>query len=185
MTKRRLKSTDTPFSKRLVIDASVTRRYGDTASTDAQLCRHFLMVVLELCHRVVVTPGLKAEFMHRHSTQFYTWLRKMRQSGKVEERNPAKDETLRSSIRSLAAPVARKKAMTKDVHLLEAALLTDENVVSADDAARSAFSLLCRNVPGLRRIVWVNPLHVNEDPVRWLRRGARPEQERRLCAGGP
>ena len=50
-------------SKRLVIDASIARSAGGSKATVAcsTHCRDFLKSVLEICHRIVMTPEMMSE----------------------------------------------------------------------------------------------------------------------------
>jgi len=70
--------------------------------------------------------------------------------------------------------------MLEDVHLIEAALVTDRLVVALDERVRRHYRRACSVVPGLRRIVWVNPNRKEESANIWLRTGARAERLRML-----
>ena len=52
------------FSKLLVIDASIGRAAGQRGSAHpaSRACREFLDSVYGICHRMVVTPEIKAEW---------------------------------------------------------------------------------------------------------------------------
>ena len=90
-------------------------------------------------------------------------------------------EKLRTRIAS-AVPDNRMQAAEKDVHLIEAALGTDRLVASQDERARGIFREASRGVRELKPIVWVNPTLSADDPIGWLRNGARSEAHRQLGA---
>jgi len=64
--------------------------------------------------------------------------------------------------------------MEQDVHLVEAALVTDRIVVSTDNSARRLFSVLAERHGLLRTVVWVNPAENPDRLVQWLEKGAKP-----------
>lgn len=71
--------------------------------------------------------------------------------------------------------------MLKDVHLIEAASKVDLIVVSLDQKIRKIFATNTKNVNEFSKIVWVNPERDSqENPILWLKNGAKLEKERRL-----
>jgi hypothetical protein len=66
-------------SQRLVIDASVARSAGDKDATYPQSvhCREFLLAVLDICHQIVMTPAIKAEWDKHQSKFALMWRRQM------------------------------------------------------------------------------------------------------------
>ena len=57
-------------SRRLVIDASVARAAGDTSMhPTSRSCRDFLLAILEICHRFVMTQSIKEEW-DKHQSGF-------------------------------------------------------------------------------------------------------------------
>ena len=71
-------------------------------------------------------------------------------------------------------------AMKKDLHLIQAARITDKRVISLDDTARNYFSAVSSQVGELRDILWVNPVNDDETPTQWLKDGAANEEQRKL-----
>jgi hypothetical protein len=66
-------------SRRLVIDADVARSAGGEQATHprSKHCRDFPRAVLEICHRLVLTP-LTGDEWKRHRSRFAaTWLGQM------------------------------------------------------------------------------------------------------------
>ena len=100
----------------------------------------------------------------------------------VHRHDAEHDENLRRRVVS-AVPEARdRKAAEMDVHLIEAALGTDRLVASQDERARGIFREASRGVRELKPIIWVNPTLSADDPIGWLRNGARSEAHRQLGA---
>jgi hypothetical protein len=47
--------------------------------------------------------------------------------------------------------------MRKDLLLVEAAIATDERIISLDDKVQALFSTESKEISDLRNIVWINP----------------------------
>lgn len=170
------------ISRRLVIDASVARSSGgeDATFPTSKRCRDFLKAVLDICHRIVLTPEIQAEW-HKHQSNFARrWLVSMFARKKVEQVASVTDQNLRDKINAVAENEKACAAMLKDVHLLEAALATDETVVTLDEIVRELFAKASRSVGEIKYVVWVNPDKDDEESLRWLENGAKAEKKRKL-----
>ncbi|MEQ9669765.1 hypothetical protein [Coleofasciculus sp. G2-EDA-02] len=171
-------------SKQLVIDASVARSSGgeDATYPTSVHCRDFLQAVLDICHKVVMTPDIKQEWDKHQSTFALRWRRRMVAKGKFVFLNVPLDKELWDKIDQIAATNRQRAEMFKDLRLLEAAIATDKTVISLDDnTARTFFSQAAVEINALKEIVWVNPDKVEEEtPIEWLERGAKPESDRLL-----
>ena len=66
-------------------------------------------------------------------------------------------------------------ALRKDFHLIEAAIAHDRTVVSLDELVRRLFKAAALSVAAIKRVVWVNPVNAAEQPLVWLRNGAKAE----------
>ena len=106
------------------------------------------------------------------------WYRLMGEEGRVHSDDAVPDEKLRRQIGDAVSE--RKRAAEKDVHLIEAALRTDGLVASQDERARRIFRDASASVQELKPIVWVNPTAPDDDPIGWLKNGARSETWRRF-----
>jgi hypothetical protein len=97
---------------------------------------------------------------------------------------PANDE-LRHNIEGYAITISekRRKAMLKDTHLIEAAILADRIVISADKKIRRYFGEVAHKIQPLALIVWANPCISEEMVIDWLQQGAPLEPERLLGYG--
>ncbi|HAG83222.1 MAG TPA: hypothetical protein DCL61_19275 [Cyanobacteria bacterium UBA12227] len=171
-------------SKRLVIDASVGRSSGGEEATypTSVHCRDFLKAVLDICHKVVMTPDIRDEW-NKHQSEFARkWRSQMVAKRKFEFLDVPVNEELWNQIDLLAGTDKQRAEMFKDLRLLEAALVTDKTVISLDDnTARRFFSKAAAQVDELKDIVWVNPDKIEEEqPIEWLQNGANPEPDRQL-----
>jgi hypothetical protein len=170
-------------SKRLVIDASVARSAGgkDAIYPTSVHCRDFLQAVLDICHKVVMTREMKAEWDKHQSKFARTWMRQMvarkkfeylsdipsqkalwEKIQKVLENDPATDRELWDKI----------EAAHKDFLLLEAALASDKIIISLDDRVKKHFHRAAIQVGELRAIAWINPTQSPQNVRIWLTEGA-------------
>jgi hypothetical protein len=169
-------------SKRLVIDADVLRASGGEKATHprAKGCRDFLQEVLSLCHRVVMTPEIGKEWRKHRSDFVREWRFSMEARKKVCRVEPPANEVLLDKIEKTATNEKALEDMQKDFHLLEAAMATDQTVISLEKTVRKHFTQAAQRVGEIRDIVWVNPERTEEQPLPWLRDGAPPEAHRQL-----
>ena len=170
------------FSKQLVIDASVARASGghDATYPASKMCRDFLLDVLSICHRVVMTPEISLEWKKHQSFFAQTWLVSMRRKGKIEDLESQDADQLLEQVLSPVAGDKAHLAIKKDIHLVIAALMTDNRVASLDDTVRRLLMQAALNVPRIKKIVWINPAHDGEQPQKWLAQGATADGHRML-----
>ena len=175
-------------SKRLVIDTDVAQASGSEGATypRAKRCRDFLLKVSSLSYRIMMTPEIICEWNRRQSLFALRWRGAMARSNKVcgVKKSPV-DEEFRNKIEDAAEEKNQIPAMRKDVHLLEAARISDQTIISLEKRARRHFAYAAQHVDEIRDIVWVNPERVEEEePLVWLQNGAPPEDHRKLRAWG-
>lgn len=173
-------------SKRLVIDASVTRSSGGSEAIHPTSvnCRNFLLAVLEICHRVVMTPGIRQEWDNHQSRFAREWLRRMVAKKKlVALPDLPVDVELWSKVEALAESDGQWAQMAKDMRLIEAAIATDKTIVSLDEnTARKLFGKAATQIQAMQSIIWVNPDKPEEQCLDWLQKGALPEKQRTFGA---
>jgi len=100
-----------------------------------------------------------------------TWLRKMYGRKRVDHAALAEFDSLRERW-SAATTTEREHVMTKDAHLVAAALESDRRLLSGDETARGLFSDLSSTCSELSDVLWANP-HIREDrAIDWLQQGA-------------
>jgi hypothetical protein len=171
-------------SKRLVIDASIARACGQPGAihpTSAH-CRNFLENVLSICHCVVMTPEIRAEWRKHNSRFAKTWMTQMVARRKLTAVQILPDQDLREQLETWADTYKQREEIVKDIHLLEAALANDQIIVSLDEnTARRYFTQAAQKIKVLRPIIWVNPDKIEpEQPIAWLLAGAPTEENRML-----
>ena len=173
-------------SKRLVIDTDVAQASGSETATHprAKHCRDFLQKMLSLSHSVVMTPEISNEWKRHRSGFARRWRVSMDARKKVYRVNAQADRELRDKIEEAATGENEIEDMRKDFHLLEAALATDQTIISLDETVRGCFARATGYVGEIREIVWVNPDHIEEEPLVWLQNGAPLEDRRQLRAWG-
>jgi hypothetical protein len=171
-----------PKSVRLVIDACVARAAGgeDAEHPKSKTCRDFLISVLEVCHRAVMSPEVYEEWKNHQSGFARRWRVGMVARKKIHFQECRENEMIRQEIERAAPTQTALDVMMKDIHLVENALATDKRIVSLDQEARNHFHRAAAAVRKLRLVVWVNPKIDEEAPISWLERGAPDDRERRL-----
>ena len=174
-------------SKRLVIDANVARTSGAKPTDQAaKRCRDFLLKVLSLSYRIMMTPEIICEWNRRQSPFALKWRSAMARSNKVcgVKKSPV-DEEFRNKIEDAAEQKNQIPAMRKDFHLLEAARISDQTIISLERRVRRHFAYVAQHVDEIGDIVWVNPNRTaEEEPLVWLQNGAPPDDHRKLRTWG-
>lgn len=172
-------------SKRLVIDADVARASGSETATQprARHCRNFLDQVLILSHRVVMTERISNEWKNHQSRFARRWRVSMDARKKIDRIAPPEYVDIRDKVTNTTSDGNEIEALQKDFHLLQAALATDQTVISLDETIRRLFGRATQQVGEIRGIIWVNPdKTAEEEPIVWLQNGAPPESHRKLSA---
>ena len=178
-----------PQSKTLVIDASIARAAGGEHSQhpDSSHSRDFLKAVLDICHKIGMTPAIKEEW-DRHESHFArSWRKTMVARKKLIAKAVPENTGLRAAVDGLpmrdkdeATQRKHKAAMLKDCHLLEAANAFDQRIFSADDIVRHHFRDAAAHIPEVRPVLWGNPVKHPERVCAWLEAGVPDQDEWRL-----
>ena len=172
--------------KRLVVNASVARAAGGEGATASVSinCTVFLETFRdESPNHVVMTSELSEEWDKHQSNFAATWLRSMIARKRFAYLKPAQNTVLYDAIERTATGERDLEALRKDFHLLQAALATDQTVISRDETIRRLFTHASRQVGEIRHVIWVNPDRTTEEqPITWLQNGAPPETHRQLSA---
>jgi hypothetical protein len=165
-------------SRRLVIDACIARSAGTTDHPISRACREFLRAVLDVCHRAVFSPELSREWKEHRSDFAVRWRAATVARKKIEYLDSVNEHP---AMRAEIQKMPRAIEILKDVHLIEAALATDQIIISSDEnTARIPFREIAAKVRSIRHIVWVNPTFAEECAMEWLQDGAPPDESRRL-----
>ncbi|MBI4963827.1 MAG: hypothetical protein HY913_11175 [Desulfomonile tiedjei] len=182
-------------SKRLVVDADILLSAGGEKATHPRAIssRDFLKAIRRICHKVVTTPEIAAEWYKKPTKKrksrrlqafASTWLTSMHAKKKIIFLNPPRKTSLRNKAKRLVAKKGDLETLLNDMHLIEAASSADTIVVSYDEAARKLFHQAASNLGELRNIAWVNPENEAEEPIKWLEAGA-PKDQSRLLGSNP
>jgi hypothetical protein len=171
-------------AKTLVVDASVARAAGEQGKVESSSrCRQFLDAILECGHRCAMDSELRSEWARHEGGYAKRWRTTM-----VSRRRVIAVAVLYPQVAPLLDDLettqAKKRAMNKDIHLVEVALLTDRRIVSLDNTVRTHFQTACERIELLRKIYWSNPVAEGQGAIDWLRRGAPDERLRLLTAPG-
>jgi hypothetical protein len=170
------------ISKLLVIDASVARSAGDAKATDpiSIACRDCLETIRKVCHRMVITTEISAEW-NRHQSSFASgWRRWMISKRKFVRLAPTLDPELYDAIGQLITIEQQQAAMLKDTLLVEAAVSSDKIILSLDERVRRLLVVVAPKVRAVGELIWVNPSKVEENCLTWLQQGAQVEQHRQI-----
>lgn len=169
-------------SRRLVIDASVARAAGgeDATFPISKYCRDFLSTTLTICHHIVMTPEIENEWKRHQSAFARKWRRYMEGKKKIYRLKNAVNNELRRKFENISIKDTEKEVMLKDIHLIEAALVTDKIVISLDEEARELFYVSSTKLGELKDAIWINPGKLEEKSIVWLENGANNEKHRHL-----
>lgn len=170
-------------AKRLVIDTDVVSAASSAGSERAGACKNFLDTMHATFHRVVLTEKLFNEWKEHQSRYSSQWLKNMYAKRQVDhDITLPPPEELEQRVCPAIPSLAAQDAARKDLHLIQAALATDQRVVSLDQSARSAFAAAGKAIAEIGATIWVNPERESETPIQWLRSGAPNEAARQLAS---
>lgn len=163
-------------SKLLVVDASIMRAAGGEGATDPAPAhaRDTLKAILTICHRVCLEPVLREEWKRHRSGFAQLWWRQMYARRKVVNCEPPSCAEILDDIRSFPAITASDiDAVEKDIHLIAAALATDQTVLSWDIQVSAIVRKVCadnRTVTSKRiaHVLWINPIADRDLLHAWL-----------------
>ncbi len=142
-------------------------------------CRDFLKAMRETKCKVVLTSEIKVEWKKNLSKYARKWWSFMTKSGRITYRKNTVNDDLRKTIENSEKLKTdkRRNAALKDAILIEAALATDEAVVSQDDHARRDFKVIAGEYKRIKSILWINPVSEEDNALEWLNNGARKEDK--------
>ncbi len=169
--------------KRLIIDASVASSAGRKSELQSRCCRNFLLWVYKKQYHVIMSEDLCSEWNLHESKIAIKWRKAMKDKRRIHKICCSPDEDLRNAISSTQYVRDNEgvlQIVTDDAHLIELAFKSDKTIISLDDEVRDHLKTISKAVVCLRIIVWVNPTIDEEKPIEWLRKGARPEEHRKL-----
>ena len=168
-------------SRVLVIDASIARAAGDVSMhPTSRSCREFLEGVRQHGHRMAMTEAIQAEW-NKHQSRFARgWRTSMVARKRIEFVEVAPHLTLDKRVARAVTDTFLAAIIDKDRRLIEAALVTEQRVISLDDHVRRLLQDHIAQLPEVRSICWVNPCTPEEKAIAWLESGAPAERTRLL-----
>lgn len=169
-------------SRLLIVDASIARSAGPEKSVypTSRACREFLQAILRICHRVVFTEAIQAEWDEHQSGFARRWRLSMFAHRKINRVTVEPDDALRNLVSTAADDDAITAILLKDCHLIEAACSTEMRITSLDEKARNHFRNTTETVQLLRAVCWVNPDVPLEEAIQWLENNAPLDRHRLL-----
>lgn len=168
-------------SRILVIDASIARASGGKGAVHPKAAdtRNFLVTVLQICHKAVMTPAVRDEWDKHQSNFARKWRSSMVAKKKLLLVDVPENDEIRNQVTSANIGQKQKNAMLKDCHLLEAAIANDFRVISLDDTVQELFKNEL-NFPEVNNVLWVNPTVEAQQILNWLCHGAKDCSEYKL-----
>ena len=166
----------------LVIDANVARSAGPENATHptSKSCRDVLLAVEKHGFCIVSTADLREEWNRHQSGFFRLWRVQMMARKRITALPVSADTILRNKLKACPSSEKDCEAMLKDVHLLEAALASDNRIISCERVVRILFAHACSTVSEIRHILWAKPDNEEEKVIGWLEKGTPDEDHRRL-----
>jgi len=166
----------------VVVDASVGRAAGDkTASHPTSLaCRKTLQAIFAKKHFAVFDRRLLEEWKKQRSNYARGWQRQMTSHGRIVRTLGTQSEAVDGCILA-SDDESGREAMSKDVHLVNAALQTGAVVLSLDESAERLFRNLATMCDMLCPMQWAHPVSDHEHVYGWLSAGAPQLPAWRFC----
>ena len=166
----------------VVIDADVARSAGETENQISRRCRKFLKLILENKHILVTTDRINEEWKKHQSNYFRKWKVIMLSKKLFKKVVVGENDGFEDNVTALNLNKNIEDIVLKDVHLIEAAIKTENFISSRDDTARNLFCEISDSLSIIRKIVWMNPVTINDEQVGWLKAGKskKPNQNWRL-----
>ncbi len=173
-------------SKFIVVDTSIARAAGgeDAVHPKAKQCRDFLRNIFTICHKVVLTDEIDAEWKKHQSKYTMLWRTAMISRKKLIIKKVCEIPKIQERLCKANNRKCELLAMKKDLLLINAAHDNDKIVASLDNTVRKCFSDASQSVGVLKDIVWVNPCEDHETIISWLKTGAKPDKRLMLGQNG-
>ena len=141
-----------------VVDADILRAAGYSKGHASQV-RGLLNAIYEICHRVVVSEEARSEWDKHASGISLNWWTRMSNRGKIQRIRLHLTDHEEALEASGVAP-ERLPGLTKDLHLVVAALEHGDNIVISNDRrAARGFKELSLVIEKYGAVSWWNADH--------------------------
>ncbi|AIU77430.1 MULTISPECIES: hypothetical protein [Bacillus] len=150
-----------------IIDACVITSASPKTPVSKRVAT-FLEMFLETKNKIGMTKTLKEEWLRHpspYTAKVYGLLKNQRRIIKISDHETVED--LRIKIQNIKDK-QRVEAILKDIHLLEAAIVTDKFIISLDNKARNNFNHFYDCISDIPDVCWVNPSVETEFALEWL-----------------
>lgn len=172
-------------AKAFVVDACVARSAGDKIHPVSTHCRGLLSTILESGHQIRLAPELRKEWDDHMSRFARTWLKQM-MARRLVLSNPAPcPDDIEPAVRRRVTQPQTLIEVLKDLHLVCAAIRSDQIIISCDDKARRHLAGPARDISAIGDIMWDNPCEEPAHTVAWIKSGATLDHSRRLANYSP
>lgn len=165
-------------SRRIVVDASVARAAGETEASSA--CRRVLDAIERICHKLVHSAEGYDEWQRHESGYARGWRVRMISKKKLVTVTDAYPQDIQDRLEESGVKPKELRNVQKDLHLVGAALETDEIVISCDRRMRRDLRKRLDVCPELGSLIWVDPNDDTDNWEEWLEKGAPDEPRWRL-----
>lgn len=166
--------------RHLVVDCDVLTSAGTRDNPRSTVCRLALEAIRDNGHTIHFSPQLQREWTDHVAPQpgkgpsyGYTWSLQMLRARRLKLLPQQPDSGIAHAVAQLPVRAPEQRAMQKDVHLLETALLHDHIILSRDENAYCLFFDAAATIPRLRTLMWVNPERPADACATWVSKGAR------------
>jgi rRNA-processing protein FCF1 len=143
----------TGASRLVVVDASVVCAAGETEHPISSASRKTLTAIRDICHRIALTRSIRDEWKKHASLFSRKWLGSMVAKRKVS----FYVQPTNAALERLRLPNGARRAVEKDLCLIETALSADRVIVTLDEKLKKH---LCKTREGKRfadEFTWINP----------------------------
>ena len=168
-----------PRARQLIVDADIIHAASGSINDLSTRCREVLAVIQQVGHAVIRTPAIEAEWNDHASRHALRWMVEMESRRRLLDVDKAETGLL-GALGRLPVQVPERKIMLKDCHLLEAALASEQRIISNDEAAYFHFYQASGTISQLRLVMWASPMRDADACVDWLAAGAKPETKRKI-----
>lgn len=171
----------------IVVDTDIVRAASDDMSNNdnkitAKQCSLFLLTMQEQKLELVFSQQIYEEWKKKRENEKQymscfsaNWLASMYARKLVRNVTP-QQSGLKDKVLQEFKLEEEKSDVSKDFHLIEAALAADKTIASCNDKERDKFKQV--SIEQIKNIVWRNPK--DEDVIEWLKEGAPPKDEYKL-----
>ena len=141
------------MSKLLVVDASIIHAAGPAPTQ----CRKALEDILSICHHVIITMKIRAEWSRHFTDYSLNWYHDMVSRRKAEIKTGTELPELEQKLDTINMDEGIREIIRKDLLLIEAACSADQIIISCDERFKKHFNDFRDELNFQNEIIWINP----------------------------